>query len=125
MLACSIARVTQYAAATSNSTRKASGLSNRKISTAAGVSARTAPASRPAAEPATRRTVAASSATAATPSSACGTSRLQLLYPNSRADSPMIHKAPGGLSTVMKFEESSEPKNQAFQLFAPACTAAA
>jgi len=95
------------------------------MSTAAGVRASTAPAISPAAGPATRRTAAASRPTAAMPSSACGTSRLQLLYPNSRADRPMTHRAPGGLSTVMKFEESSEPKNQAFQLFEPACTAAA
>jgi hypothetical protein len=31
----------------------------------------------------------------------------------------------GGLSTVMKFEESIEPKNHAFQLLDPAWTAAA
>ena len=37
----------------------------------------------------------------------------------------MGHKKAGGLSTVMKFEESEEPKNIAFQLFVPACTAAA
>ena len=37
----------------------------------------------------------------------------------------MTHSDAGGLSTVMKFEESSEPKNHAFQLSLPACTAAA
>ena len=35
------------------------------------------------------------------------------------------HNEAGGLSTVMKLPESSEPKNIAFQLFVPACTAAA
>ena len=30
----------------------------------------------------------------------------------------------GGLSTVMKFDESNEPKKNAFQLFDPAWTAA-
>ena len=37
----------------------------------------------------------------------------------------MIQRDAGGLSTVMKLEESSEPKNQASQFFEPACTAAA
>ncbi len=36
----------------------------------------------------------------------------------------MIHRAAGGLSTVMKFEASDEPKKKAFQLLVPACTAA-
>ena len=35
------------------------------------------------------------------------------------------HSEAGGLSTVMKFEESIEPKKNAFQLFVPAWTAAA
>ena len=37
----------------------------------------------------------------------------------------MIHKEPGGLSTVMKFDESIDPKKNAFQLLVPAWTAAA
>jgi hypothetical protein len=37
----------------------------------------------------------------------------------------MTHRKAGVLSTVMKFEESNEPKKNAFQLFVPACTAAA
>jgi len=37
----------------------------------------------------------------------------------------MIQSDAGGLSTVMKLEESSDPKNQASQLLLPACTAAA
>ena len=36
----------------------------------------------------------------------------------------MTHSDAGGLSTVMKFDESNEPKKNAFQLFEPACTAA-
>jgi hypothetical protein len=46
------------------------------------------------------------------------------LTPKIRAEISMIHNAAGGLSTVMKFEASEEPKNIAFQLFVPACTAA-
>ena len=42
-----------------------------------------------------------------------------------RAEMPMTHRLAGGLSTVMKLDESSDPKNSAFQLCDPACTAAA
>ena len=103
----------------------ASGLSYRNISTAAGVSAQTAPASSPATGVETRRTVAYSSPTVATPSSAWGTSRLQELSPKTRADSSITHREAGGLSTVMKFEASDEPNRNAFQECVPACTAAA
>ncbi len=37
----------------------------------------------------------------------------------------MTQSEAGGLSTVMKFDESNEPKKNAFQLLLPACTAAA
>jgi len=37
----------------------------------------------------------------------------------------MIQSEPGDLSTVMKFDESSDPKKNAFQLLVPAWTAAA
>jgi hypothetical protein len=50
---------------------------------------------------------------------------LQLLKPNSRPESSMIHSEPGDLSTVMKLDESMEPKKNAFQLLVPAWTAAA
>ena len=50
---------------------------------------------------------------------------LQLLKPNIRPESSMTHSEPGGLSTVMKFDESIEPKRNAFQLLVPASTAAA
>ncbi len=103
----------------------ASGLSNRNISAATGVSARAAPASRPAAGPDQRRTAAYRSPTAATPSSACGTSRLHDDRPNTRAESSITQSAAGGLSTVMKPDESEAPKKAAFQLWVPAWTAAA
>ena len=44
--------------------------------------------------------------------------------PKIRADSSMTHSEAGGLSTVMKLDESEEPKKNAFQLLVPACTAA-
>ncbi len=121
----STARSSAYAAPTSSSVSSASGLLNRNISTATGVSASTAPASSPAAVPAVRRTVAYSSATVATPISAWGTRTLQLLNPNSRTERPVTHSAAGVLSTVIAFPASDEPKNQAVQFSAPACAAAA
>jgi len=45
--------------------------------------------------------------------------------PKIRPDRLMTHSEAGGLSTVMKFEASNEPKNSAFQLLVPAWTAAA
>ncbi len=60
----------------------------------------------------------------ATPASACGTSRVQAFTPKTRAASTDGHSASGGLSTVMKFDASEEPKNIAFQLLVPAWTAA-
>ena len=50
---------------------------------------------------------------------------LQLLNPKIRPDIAITQRDAGGLSTVMKFEESSEPKKNAFQLLVPAWTAAA
>ena len=58
LLSFSHARCMQYAPATSSSTSSASGLLNRNISAATGVSARTAPASSAAPAPLTRRTAA-------------------------------------------------------------------
>src|SRR5579875_3237821 len=103
----------------------ASGLLNRNISTATGVSASSAPASRAAVAPNQRRTVAYSSHTAATPMSASGTSIDHDEKPKIRPLSSIGHSEAGGLSTVMLLAESSEPKKKAFQLFVPACTAAA
>src|SRR6202142_532515 len=108
-----------------HSTSSASGLSKRNISTAAGVSASAAPAARPAAELATRRTVLYSNPTAAIPSRACGTSSDQELNPKIRPESSITHSDAGGLSTVIELPASSEPKKNAFQLLVPACTAAA
>ena len=98
---------------------------NRNISAAAGVSASTAPATRPAPGPNHRRTAAYSTATDAMPSSACGTSSDHELNPKIRADSTSTHSDAGVLSTVMKLEESNEPKKNAFHDRVPACTAAA
>ena len=96
----------------------------RNISAATGVSANTAPAMSAAAGENHRLTAANRIPTAATPSSACGTRMLHAFTPKRRAESSMIHSEPGILSTVMKFDESVEPKKNAFQLLVPACTAA-
>ena len=61
----------------------------------------------------------------ATPSRAWGTRRLHEFRPKIRAEISITHSEAGGLSTVMKFEASEEPKKKAFQLFVPAWTAAA
>src|SRR5919112_5324231 len=108
-----------------SSTSSASGLLNLNISAATGVSARSAPVINPTAGPATRRTVAHSSATEPTAMSACGASMLHDEKPNIRADSAITQSEAGGLSTVIALAESSEPKKNAFQLCVPACTAAA
>jgi len=50
---------------------------------------------------------------------------LMLLNPKIRPESAITQTDAGGLSTVMKLDESSEPKKNAFQLLVPACTAAA
>ena len=125
VLAVSVARTTQYAAATSSSTSSASGLLNRNINAATGVSASAAPAIRPAPGPLTRRTAAYSSATAPTPISACGSSMVNALKPNSLPDNPITHIAAGGLSTVMALPASSDPNSHAFRSCVPACAAAA
>ena len=107
-----------------SSTSSASGLLNRNISVATGVVARIAPANSAALGVASRFTVAYRIATAATPSSACGTRIDHEFTPKIRAESSMTHSDAGGLSTVMKLDESSEPNRNAFQLFVPAWTAA-
>ncbi len=121
----SIARVTQYAAVTMSSVIKASGLLKRNIKTATGVTASSAPAIRPAQAPNHRLTAAYSSHTDSTPSRACGASIDHELNPKIRPDSSMTQSDAGGLSTVMKFDESNDPNRNAFQLFVPAWTAAA
>ena len=121
----STARTTAYPPATSSNVSSASGLSNRNISTAAGVSASAAPASSPAPGPAQRRTAPWSSPTDATPASACGTSRLHELNPKIRALAVISHSAAGGLSTVMALAWSRDPNSHAFHDSVPALTAAA
>jgi hypothetical protein len=107
--AVSVARTVAYAAATSSSTSSASGLLNRNISTATGVSASTAPAISPATGPDHRLTVAYSRPTAPTPISACGTRMLQLDSPKIRTDSAITHSEAGVLSTVIELAASDEP----------------
>ena len=124
MRAPSSARVIAYAAPTSSTTSSASGLLNRNISTATGVSAITAPATSAAACEKCRRTVAYRSHTAPTPSSACGTRMLHELTPKARAESSMTQREAGGLSTVIAFDQSKDPKKNAFHDFVPAWTAA-
>src|SRR5690348_4958461 len=109
VLAVSMARTMQYAAATSSSTSSASGLLNRNISVATGVSASAAPAIRPATGPLVRRTVANNNPTAPTPISASGSSIVNALKPNSLPNRPITHIAAGGLSTVIALPGSSEP----------------
>ena len=121
----SIARCTQYANAVISSTSSASGLLNRKISAADGVSASTSPATSPAPGPNHRLTARYSNHTERTPSSASGASIDHELNPNTRADSSITHNDAGVLSTVMKFDESNEPKKNAFHERVPACAAAA
>ncbi len=122
--ASSRARVTQYAPMVRTRTSIASGLLNRNIRVATGVRASTAPASRPAAAPNHRFTVAYSTPTQATPISASGTRMLHDDRPNSRTDRPMTHSEAGGLSTVMKLAASLAPKNHAFHDCDPAWAAA-
>ncbi len=56
---------------------------------------------------------------------ACGASIDHDEKPKIRPDNSIGHSDAGGLSTVMKLAESSEPKKNAFHDFVPACTAAA
>ena len=49
---------------------------------------------------------------------------LHELRPKIRAEISIGHRKAGGLSTVMKLDESEDPKNMAFQLLVPAWTAA-
>ena len=120
----SIARVMEYADATSSSTSAASGLLKRNMRTATGVVAITAPAIRPAPAPNHLLMVRYRSPTAATPSSASGTRMLHEFTPNTLAMSSIGHSASGVLSTVIEFAASLEPNRNAFQLTVPACTAA-
>ncbi len=97
----STARSVAYAPTDSSSTSSASGLSKRNMSAATGVVATTAPAIRPAAGPAYRRTAAYTTPTVATPISASGSRSVHELIPNTRAASAGSHSDAGVLSTVM------------------------
>ncbi|MCF0096201.1 hypothetical protein B0E54_05066 [Micromonospora sp. MH99] len=109
VLAVSTARTVAYAPPTSSSTSSASGLLKRNMSVATGVTARTAPAIRPATGPYQRLTLAYSTPTEATPQSACGTSIAQLLSPKTRTDRAISHSEAGVLSTVIELAASDEP----------------
>src|SRR6185369_10052095 len=99
-----------------SSTSRASGLLNRNMSAATGVTAMASPAMNPAAAESLRRTAVYTTPTVATPISAWGTRMLQELSPNTRTERPMIQSDAGGLSTVIELAASNEPKNHAFQL---------
>ena len=120
----STARIAAQTAAIMSSTRRASGLLNRNIKAATGVTASVSPASRPAAAPNCRRMVAHSNATEPTPRSACGTSIAHELSPKMRTDKDISHNDIGGLSTVIALAASEEPKKNAFHDTDPAWTAA-
>jgi hypothetical protein len=109
-------RSTAHAAATRNGTRNGSGRLSRSTATFTGLTARTRPASVAATGPNRRRTVTHSRATAPAPARALGSSRLQLLTPNRRADNPWIHGATGGLSTLMNPPGSKAAKKKLRQL---------
>ena len=85
---------------------------------------RTAPAMVAAAVPNERRTMANRTTTVAMPHSASGSRMLHELRPKTRTERPMSMVLNGGLSTVMKFAASKEPKNQADQLCEAASAAA-
>ncbi len=109
----STARVVAYALATMSKTSRASGLLKRNISTATGVMARIAADSSAAAGEHQRRTVAYRSATAATPSSACGTSMLQLEKPKIRPESSITHNDAldrGGVEVVREATAAEAPE---------------
>ena len=110
---------------------------NRNINVAVGVSANTTAPTKPAqcarsdarnipvarSNPRLRRTPAYTNHPAATPINASGTRTDHELSPNSRTDNPITHNAAGGLSTVIQFPASSDPKNHAFHDTDPACAA--
>ena len=55
---------------------------------------------------------------------ASGSRMLKEESPKIRMDSAITHSEAGGLSTVMAFAASNDPKKKAFQLDDPAWTAA-
>src|ERR1039458_6689088 len=91
----------------------ASGLLKRNMRAATGVRATTGPPSRAALAENQRRTVRETRPAGSTPSRAWGTSMLHELKPKIRPEISITHNEAGGLSTVMKLDESEEPKKKA------------
>lgn len=96
-------------ASTSSRLSSMSGLLGRALTTAIGVTASASPARTPANGPEPRRTTCCTTHTATTPAIACGSSRLQVLNPRTRADNACNYNASGGLSTVMNDPASIAP----------------
>ena len=105
----SSARTRNHSAATEHRMSSASGLLWREMATAIGVVASAKPATNPAARPNRRRTRSYTSATDATPISACGTSMLSEWKPKALTNATCTHSASGGLSTVITPAWSKEP----------------
>ena len=61
----------------------------------------------------------------ATPATACGSSTLQWLRPNTRMASPATQRETGGLSTEMNEALSNDPNSHAVQSSEPLYAAAA
>ena len=99
-----------------------SGMFERDIATITGVNASSTPLTKPAARPATRRTVDINSHTEAPPRSTVGSISDHGWNPNIRVDN---HSESGGLSTVTQPPESTEAYQKACQLVAIERTAAA
>ena len=122
----STARSVAAAEPTSSSTSRASGLLKRNISTATGVSARTAPAISPAAaDPVVRRTTWCSSADRARrprAPAAPGCSTREAEDPDRQRHRPQRQRR---LVDGDRVAASEEPKKNAFHDSEPACTAAA
>jgi hypothetical protein len=97
----------------------------RSSATTAGLTASTSAATSPAARPASRRTARCSTSTVRTPSTACGTTSVQVCTPNALASSACGQNAPGSLSSVTVPAGSNAPNAKSRQLVAMLRTAAA
>ena len=97
----------------------------RSVTTVIGVTASTAAAASPAHRPKVRRTSHHTSATEATPASACGRSSAGPLNPSSLALSACTHRPTGGLSTVTNPPESNAANRNARQFWSMLQPAAA
>jgi hypothetical protein len=102
-----------------------SGMFERDIATMTGVNASSTPLTRPAARPATRRTVDINSHTEAPPSSTVGSMSDHGWNPNTRVDNAASHNESGGLSTVTHPPASTDAYQKACQLVPIERTAAA